>query len=99
MALGTLKKMALKPFSVFFFLLAVFAAVSMLILFIFQQQAALDDLLPPDSAKGSFDAAKVKKYRQVFSILEQRGKNLGQTASSTYSNVFVAPAGLTEPQN
>lgn len=42
-----------------------------------------------------FDAAEIKKYQKVFSILEQREKEYNQTGETSYPEVFGFPAPQT----
>lgn len=91
-----LKKIALKPFSGFFFLLAVFAAVSAFIFFSFQRPADSEGAVPE---KKLFGPAKAREYREVFSILSERSGNGAAPATSTYPDVFLHSPELTNPEN
>lgn len=92
-----LKKIALKPFLVFFFLAAVGAAFSMLIFLNVQRLAT--DIEGTAAADESFGAVKAKKFRDVFLALDQRNEGIGQTPALDYPDVFLRPAGLTDSEN
>ncbi|UMX48070.1 MAG: hypothetical protein L7H18_00810 [Candidatus Nealsonbacteria bacterium DGGOD1a] len=91
------KKIALKPFLAFFFLAVVGAAFSALIFLNVQRLAT--DIETTAMADKSFGAVKAKKFRDVFLALDRRNESIGQTPASTYPDVFLRPAGLTDSEN
>lgn len=87
---GAIRKAAIRPYKIFFALLALFAVFAACVFFEFEK---LDEtqLLPSQmSAKKTFDAARARKYRQVFETIKYRQVEYQKSPDTKAAEIFLA---------